>query len=132
MFNLEKLMLKVKLGMLVDAKDSLETIGKEPLSSVQRKNFYKVYNKATDEIAIYEKIYTEKAQELGNKNENGTLIINDKNMIGFTQENGAKFLIEINSLRDIEIELEGDQLNIDELDIKMSAHNQKMLKWLFI
>ncbi len=125
-------MLVVKLGQLVLSKEALNAFSKNKMTSVQRKAIYDVYEEVDKQVISFEKIRAEKASEYGNKNDDGTVAIDDKGMVNFTKDNFTKFSNEMNALAETDITLPGDVIDFASYaEIPLSLEEQKQLSWLF-
>ena len=131
-FKGENVMLVVKLGQLVLSKEALNAFSKNKMTSVQRKAIYDVYEEVDKQVISFEKIRAEKASEYGNKNDDGTVAIDDKGMVNFTKDNFTKFSNEMNALAETDITLPGDVIDFASYaEIPLSLEEQKQLSWLF-
>jgi hypothetical protein len=110
----------MKLARLVDERLhlALNKLSAEPLPLRTAFKLKGIVKKAREEYSKYEEVRKEALQRHGEKNEDGTLKVDDRNNVQFTPEGIQAFASELNQLTSLDMEM--PTLTLSELGEKIS------------
>ncbi len=105
----------MKLGRLVDERlhAALQKLSGERLPLKTAYKLKGIIKKTREEFSKYEEVRKEAVQRDGEKNEDGTLKVDDRNQVNFSQEGMVAFAKELNELTAMDIEF--PTITVEEL-----------------
>jgi hypothetical protein len=124
----------MKLGRVTDvrAHKSLEELSNQVLPLRTAYKLKNILAKIREEHNKYEELRKANLQTHGDKGEDGALVVDEKGNVKLSQENLQKFVDDLNSLMDLDIELQ--PLKIDELgaNVMLSARDLESLEGFIV
>ncbi len=117
----------MKLSKLIDPQFQT-VLRKLAGQDVPLKTAYKlrgIINKGNEELAKYDTVRTDALQRLGDKNEDGSLAVDDKGTVKLSGDNLQSFTNELTALINMDIPV--GNVSINELGDKLSLTTSELL-----
>lgn len=109
-------MIKIKLSKLIDSINVLKELAGKPVRGRTAYQLGKIIKQVDEEFALFNDARLKLIQQYAAKDENGQYKMDANNQHTFEGENLTKFMKEINSLLDTDVELAASTVKLEDLE----------------